>query len=193
MIAGLVLAAGAGRRLGRPKAEVLLGGIRLIDRAVNTLLAGGCEQVVAVVREPGMVIPGAIPVLNPAPDDGMGSSLRTGMATLPDDTEVVLVTLVDLPDISPAEVRAMIGWYRNGASIIAVRRAGARSHPVLIARRWFTAFTAAAHDDQGGRAFFAAHWDDVDFLDYPQPISDIDTPEDLAAAELRFEQASQQR
>lgn len=186
MIAGLVLAAGAGRRLGRPKAEVLLGGIRLIDRAVNTLLAGGCEQVIAVVRDPAVVVPGAIMAVNPAAEDGMGSSLRTGMSALPDDTEVVLVTLVDLPDISPQEVRAMIGWYRNGASIIVVRRGGMRSHPVLIARRWFTAFTAAAHDDQGGRAFFAAHWDDVDFLDYPHSISDIDTPEDLAAAELRF-------
>jgi nicotine blue oxidoreductase len=186
MIAGLVLAAGAGRRLGRPKAEVMLGGIRLIDRSVQTLLAGGCEQVIAVVREPSVVVPGALTLVNSAGGDGMGSSLRTGMAALPDDTEVVVVTLVDLPDISPAEVSAMITWYRNGASIIAARRAGRRSHPVLIARRWFTDFTTAAHDDQGGRAFFAAHLDDVDFMDTPHPISDIDTPEDLAAAELRF-------
>ncbi len=186
MIVGLVLAAGAGRRLGRPKAEVLVGGVRLIDRAVATLAAGGCERVVAVVREAGVHADGATAVLNPAAEDGMGSSLRTGMAALPDDTEAIVVTLVDLPDVSPAEVRAMIGWYRNGASIIAVRRAGVRSHPVLVARRWFTAFADAAHDDQGARAFFGAHWDDVDFLDFPDPICDIDTPEDLAAAELRF-------
>jgi nicotine blue oxidoreductase len=185
MIAGLVLAAGAGRRLGRPKAEVLLGGIRLIDRAVNTLQAGGCEQIIAVVRDPNLYVEGAITVVNPAADDGMGSSLRTGMAVLP-DAEAVVVTLVDLPDVSPNEVRAMIGWCRNGASIIAVRRAGVRSHPVLVARRWFTAFTAAAHDDQGGRAFFSANWDDVDYLDFPHAIPDIDTPEELAAAELRF-------
>ena len=186
MIAGLVLAAGAGRRLGQPKAEVVLGGVRLLDRAVRTLAAGGCQQVLAVVRDPGVLADGASVVVNPAAADGMGSSLRTGLAALPDDTEAVVVTLVDLPDVSPAEVRAMIGWYRNGASIIAIRRAGTRSHPVLIARRWLTAFAAAAHDDQGGRAFFAAHWDDVDFIDYPNPICDIDTPADLAEAELRF-------
>jgi len=186
MIAGLVLAAGAGRRLGRPKAEVVLGGVRLIDRAVNTLRAGGCDQVFAVVRSADVRADGATTVPNPAADDGMGSSVRTGMAALPDDTEAVVLTLVDLPDITPAEVRAMIGWYRNGASIIAARRAGTRSHPVLVARRWFSAFSGAAHDDQGSRAFFGTHWDDIDFLDYPDVILDIDTPADLAAAELRF-------
>lgn len=186
MIVGLVLAAGAGRRLGRPKAEVVLGGVRLVDRAVRTLLDGGCEQVVAVVRAEGITAEGAHTVVNPAADDGMGSSLQAGLAALPEDTEAVVVTLVDLPDITPGEVRALIGWYRNGASILAVRRAGTRSHPVLIARRWFTAFAAAAHDDQGGRAFFSGHWDDVDYLDLPDPIADIDTPEDLAAAEARF-------
>jgi CTP:molybdopterin cytidylyltransferase MocA len=186
VITGLVLAAGAGRRLGRPKAEVVLGGVRLIDRAVQTLLAGGCQQVVAVVRSEGITVDGAIAVVNPAADDGMGSSLRTGLAALPDGTEAVVVTLVDLPDIAPTEIRSMIGWYRNGASILVIRRDGVRSHPVLIARRWFNAFAGAAHDDQGGRAFFAQHWDDVDFLDLPNAITDIDTPEDLAAAELRF-------
>jgi nicotine blue oxidoreductase len=188
MIAGLVLAAGAGRRLGQPKAELLLGGVRLIDRAVGTLQAGGCQQVFAVVRSPDVRLADATAVVNPAADDGMSSSLRAGLAALPDDTEAVVLTLVDLPDVSSGEVRAMIGWYRNAASIVVVRRAGLRSHPVLVARRWFTAFASAAHDDQGGRAFFNAHLDDVDFLDFPDPISDIDTPEDLAAAELRFSQ-----
>jgi nicotine blue oxidoreductase len=186
MIVGLVLAAGAGRRLGRPKAEVLLGGTRLIDRAVQTLRAGGCAEVLAVVRSGDVSAEGAGMVVNPAADDGMGSSLRAGLAALPDDTEAVVVTLVDLPDVAPGEVRALLGWYRNGASIIVTRRAGIRSHPVLVARRWLTAFAAAAHGDEGGRAFFAGHFDDVDYLDFPDPISDIDTPEELAAAEFRF-------
>ncbi|MFL6161475.1 MAG: NTP transferase domain-containing protein [Jatrophihabitantaceae bacterium] len=188
MIVGLVLAAGAGRRLGRPKADVVLGGVRLIDRAVQTLLAGGCAQVLAVVRSDEVAADGASMVVNAAADEGMSSSLRAGLAALPEDTEAIVVTLVDLPDVSPAEVRAMLGWYRNGASIIAVRRAGVRSHPVLVARRWLTAFATSAYDDQGGRAFLAAHIDDVDYLDVRDPITDIDTPEDLAAAELRYAQ-----
>ena len=87
-------------------------------------------------------------------------------------------------------MRALLGWYRQGASIIVTRRARERSHPVLVARRWLTEFTAAADDEQGGRAFFNAHLDQVDYLDLAQPIQDIDTPEDLTRAEQRFGSSS---
>ena len=186
MIAGVVLAAGAGRRLGRPKAEVMVGGRRLIDRAVSTLRDGGCDEVIAVVRSGEVVAGGARCVVNPQADSGMGSSLRAGVAAAHPDAEALVITLVDLPDIQPDEVRAAIGWFRNGASIVLTRRAGQRSHPVLIGRRWRRLFAESATGDEGGRQFFAQHYEDIDFLDYPQPLSDIDTPEDLAAAELRF-------
>jgi CTP:molybdopterin cytidylyltransferase MocA len=186
MISGIVLAAGAGSRLGRPKADVLLGGRRLLDRAVATLLAGGCDKVLAVVRSDDVLADGASTVLNPAPDEGIGSSLRAGLAAVPQDTDAVVVTLVDLPDVAPGDVRALLGWYRQGASLIVTRRAGARSHPVLVARRWLDEFAAAAVGDRGGSAFFTAHLDILDYVDLAQPISDIDTPEDLAEAERRF-------
>ena len=186
MICGIVLAAGAGSRLGRPKAEVLLGGRRLLDRAVATMLAGGCDKVLAVVRSEEVSADGASTVVNPNPDDGMGSSLRTGLAAVPEDTDAVVVTLVDLPDVAPGDVRALFGWYRQGASIVVTRRAGVRSHPVLVARRWLADFAASAVGDQGGRDFINGHFDIVEYVDVERPIVDIDTPEDLAEAEQRF-------
>ncbi|HJQ00176.1 MAG TPA: nucleotidyltransferase family protein [Jatrophihabitans sp.] len=186
MICGIVLAAGAGSRLGRPKAEVLLGGRRLLDRAVATMLAGGCDKVLAVVRSEEVSADGASTVVNPNPDDGMGSSLRTGLAAVPEDTDAVVVTLVDLPDVAPGDVRALFGWYRQGASIVVTRRAGVRSHPVLVARRWLADFAASAVGDQGGRDFINGHFDIVEYVDVERPITDIDTPEDLAEAEQRF-------
>jgi CTP:molybdopterin cytidylyltransferase MocA len=182
----MVLAAGAGSRLGMPKAEVMLGSRRLVDRAVRTLRSGGCEEVLAVVRSGDVVVEGATVVVNADADSGMASSLRAGLAALPPDTEAVVITLVDLPGVLPSEVQAAIGWYRNGASIVVVRRAGQRSHPVLVARRWLRQLGEAATDDQGGRSFFQQHYEETDFLDYEQPLSDIDTPEDLAAARGRF-------
>ncbi|MEO7289414.1 MAG: nucleotidyltransferase family protein [Jatrophihabitantaceae bacterium] len=182
MITGLVLAAGAGRRLGRPKAELLLGGRRLLDRAIDTLRAGGCDEVVAVLRagqQPGS----ARLVINPDPDEGMGGSLRCGLAALTAESQACVLLLVDLPAVRAGEVAELIQVYRQGASLVAARRAGQRSHPVLIDRRWYPDIVAAAVGDQGGRAFFAGHLDDTAFIDYPDPISDIDTEADLARAE----------
>jgi len=177
-VTGIVLAAGAGRRLGRPKADVLLGGQRLVDRAVGTLLAGGCADVLAVLRPGQAAAAGARTVVNPEPDSGMGSSLRRALDELTADACVVL--LVDLVGVRPDEVAAVIERHRAGAQLVAVRRAGRRSHPVLVGRRWYAEFAAAAVGDQGGRSFFDRHRDETSFLDYPDPIEDIDTAEDLA-------------
>jgi nicotine blue oxidoreductase len=181
---GIVLAAGAGSRLGRPKADVELGGQRLVDRAVATLRAGGCAEVLAVLRPEQAGAAGARTVVNPDPDRGMGSSLRCALAELAADprSAACVVLLADLVGVRPAEVAAVIERHRAGAAIVAVRRAGQRSHPVLVSRRWYLEFAAAAVGDQGGRDFFARRLADTSFLDYPDPISDIDTAEDLSRA-----------
>jgi CTP:molybdopterin cytidylyltransferase MocA len=184
-VTGIVLAAGAGRRLGRPKADVVLGGQRLVDRAVRTLLAGGCAEVIAVLRPGQAAAVGARTVVNPEPDRGMGSSLRCALDELRPESAACVVLLADLVGVQPSEVAAVIQRYRTGAGIVAVRRAGARSHPVLISRPWYSELTAAATGDQGGREFFVRHQADTEFLDYPDAIRDIDTPEDLRAATAR--------
>ncbi len=177
-ITGIVLAAGAGRRLGRPKADVLVGGRRLVDRAVATLLAGGCSQVLAVLRPGQLPASGARTVVNPEPDSGMGSSLRCALAEV-GDAAACVVLLADLAGVRPAEVAAVLDRHRAGAGIVAVRRAGQRSHPVLVGRRWYAELAASAVGDQGGREFFEQHAGETSFLDYPEPLIDIDTPEDL--------------
>lgn len=177
MITGIVLAAGAGRRFGRPKADVVLRGERLLDRAVTTLRDGGCDEVLAVVRAAEVTAAGARSIVNPTPERGMGSSLRLGVAEAAGSACVVL--LVDLPGVRADEVAAVIAAYRAGSPVVAVRRAGARSHPVLVSRPWLADFAAAAVGDQGGRQFFTGHDDLVTYLDYPDEIRDIDTPEDL--------------
>lgn len=183
-ITGIVLAAGAGRRLGRPKADVVLGGRRLVDRAVAVLRDGGCTDVLAVLRPGQAPASGARTVVNPEPDSGMGSSLRCALAEAA-ESDACVVLLADLVGVRPAEVAEVIARYRAGADIVAVRRAGRRSHPVLVGSRWYAEFadaTMGAHPDQGGRAFFDRHPGQTSFLDYPEPLADIDTPEDLARA-----------
>jgi CTP:molybdopterin cytidylyltransferase MocA len=181
-ITGIVLAAGAGRRLGRPKADVVLGGQRLVDRAVATLLSGGCAEVLAVLRPDQAAAADARTVVNSEPDRGMGSSLCCALAELRPDSGACVVLLVDLVGVRPDEVAAVIERHRAGAEIVAVRRSGRRSHPVLVGRPWYAELAAAAVGDQGGRDFFDRHANDTSFVDYPDPISDIDTAEDLSRA-----------
>jgi CTP:molybdopterin cytidylyltransferase MocA len=177
MITGLVLAAGAGRRFGGPKAEVVVDGQRLIDRAVSALLDGGCDSVLAVVRSDSVVASGARTVVNHAPDEGMGSSLRVGLSAVEDDAAVIV--LVDQIGITAADVVAVITEFRSGAEVAVARRAGRRSHPVLVSRAWFDDFAISAAGDQGARVFIDSRPDVVRFVDLPGLISDIDTPADL--------------
>ncbi|MGX7679582.1 nucleotidyltransferase family protein [Jatrophihabitans sp. DSM 45814] len=179
---GLVLAAGAGRRLGRPKADLIVGGVRLIDRAVGLLRAGGCSEVVAVVRSAAIRADDATTIVNPDPDLGMGSSLRIGLQAVSGD--VCIIVLVDQIGIEPSDISAVAEAHAvDLADVVVARRGGKRSHPVLVSRDSFGEFGAAAEGDQGARRFIDLHPDRVRFVDLPNQISDIDTPADLAAVD----------
>jgi nicotine blue oxidoreductase len=183
-VTGLVLAAGAGRRLGRPKAEVVLGGRRLVDRSVEVLLAGGCHDVLVVVRDPALVVPSARTVYNVNPDEGMGSSLRVGLSAV--GSAACLIVLVDQPDITAAEVSAVLRAFEAGARLVVARRSGRRSHPVLVTQELFGEFAGASSGDQGARAFLDARPEAITYVDLADELPDIDSVEDLRAAEQRL-------
>lgn len=181
---GLVLAAGAGRRLGRPKAEIELGGRRLVDHAVAALNAGGCDPVLVVTRDPDLVVAGARAVLNPAPEDGMGGSLRVGLSSV--DTEACVIALVDQPDLDASDVAAVIAAFVGGARLVAARRSGRRSHPVLLAREDFAECARSATGDRGARTFLDDNAGRIRYVDLSGPLVDIDTPAELERARRRF-------
>ncbi|GLZ10558.1 4-diphosphocytidyl-2C-methyl-D-erythritol synthase [Actinomadura sp. NBRC 104425] len=181
--AGLLLAAGAGRRLGRPKALVEVAGERLVDRGVRVLLEGGCAPVLVVTGAAPVEAAGAVAVPNPGWRTGMGSSLRAGLAALPPDAPAVVVALVDQPRVGAAAVRRLVEAYRAGARVAVATYGGAPRNPVLIAREHFADAAAAAVGDRGARAFLRARPDLVTPVacdDVAAP-DDIDTPADLAA------------
>ena len=176
-VAGIVLAAGAGRRFGSPKAEIVLDGERLVQRAVRVLAEGGCEPVVAVVRA-GTVVEGAIAVVNDAPERGMGSSLRLGLtAALATPADRAVITLVDVPGVTAQAVRALAGC---PARIAAANYAGRRGHPVAIDRSLWEELAETLHGDVGARAFLATHPELVADVPLAGTAVDIDTPADLA-------------
>ena len=154
---GLVLAAGAGRRYGGPKA--LVDG--WLDRALAALADGGCAgRTVVLGAEADQVralVPDGVGVV--VADDwaeGMGASLRAGLSALA-DRDAVLVTLVDLPDVGPDVVRRLVD---RAVDVTALARAtydGRPGHPVLFGRDHLAGAAASVHGDKGARAYLDAH------------------------------------
>ncbi|MFC6239161.1 nucleotidyltransferase family protein [Longivirga aurantiaca] len=170
--AGLVLAAGEGRRFGGPKAPYVLDGERLVDRAVHLLRDAECEPVVVVLGAwVGRVDDADITVVNADWASGMGSSLRLGLDTLVGtEADRVVVTLVDLPGLSPEAVRRLVD---SGSDLAQAAYAGERGHPVLLGRGHWPGVRDAADGDRGARAYLAAH--DVALVE----VGDVASGEDL--------------
>jgi CTP:molybdopterin cytidylyltransferase MocA len=179
VIAGLLLAAGEGARLGTPKALLEYEGERLVDRGVRLLEEGGCHPVVVVLGAATLQVRGAVTVRNPDWRTGMGSSLRVGLAALPPESAAVVIALVDQPFIGPGAVRALI---EARARFAVATYGGRRRNPVLIAREHFDEVARTAIGDVGARPFMKAHpglVTEVACDEHGDP-SDIDTPDDLA-------------
>lgn len=155
--AGLVLAAGAGRRYGQPKAPVIIDGERLVDRAVRVLRDGGCDPIVVVLGAWWGDVPGARAVENPSWAEGMGSSLRAGLKALAEEgADEVVVTLVDLPGLTAEAVARVVAV---PATVAVATYAGERGHPVKFARQHWAAIAEAAVGDAGARSFLKGRTD----------------------------------
>jgi len=189
---GLLLAAGAGRRFGGPKAVALLDGERLVDRAVRTLHDGGCSDVLAVAGAVPLRDVDAQVVTNVDWPSGMGSSLRCGLAAAGRGRwPAAVVLLVDTPWVGSGAVRRVLdAWAatrplaaQGGEPLLALQATydGVPGHPVLLAREVWTAVGEAAVDDRGARAWLAAHPGDVRHVpcEGTGDPRDVDLPDDL--------------
>jgi len=185
-VAGILLAAGEGSRLGQPKALVELGGQTLAERGIAMLRDGGADPVLIVTGAAAVSEVPATVVHNPAWRDGMGSSLAAGLTALADHdgTSAVVIALADQPLIGAGAVRRLIAAHRGGATIAVATYDGQPRNPVLISREHWAAVIESARGDVGARAFLRAHPDlvtGVECRDTGVP-DDIDTPDDLRRA-----------
>jgi CTP:molybdopterin cytidylyltransferase MocA len=194
-VAGILLAAGEGSRLGQPKALVELGGQTLAERGVALLRAGGADPVLVVTGAAPVAIPGVRIVHNPLWRSGMGSSLAAGLRALAASEhepghkaeheagqEAAVIALADQPLVGAEAVRRLIAAYRDGASVVVAAYGGKPRNPVLIARQHWADVTELAAGDTGARPFLRAHPELVTLVECGDTGSpdDVDTPEDLA-------------
>jgi CTP:molybdopterin cytidylyltransferase MocA len=183
-VAGILLAAGGGRRFGMAKALVRYRGRLFVETAAEALRDGGCGPVIVVLGAAATQVwetaelPGTVVVDNPDWESGMGSSLQVGLSALPDRAHAVVILPVDTPGVTAMAVRRVAAY----AAPDALARAtydGAPGHPVLIGREHWTAVSASATGDQGARDYLRTHKvTEVPCADVATGL-DIDTPEDL--------------
>lgn len=201
-VAGVLLAAGSGSRLGRPKALVVVGGQSLARRGIALLRDGGADPVIVVTGATGPDADigygtgpagagsigrevGVISVHNPDWHTGMGSSLAVGLGAVPAECPAAVLALVDQPLVGPEAVRRLLAAHAAGASVAVACYDGRPRNPVLISREHWPEVIAMAAGDVGARPFLRAHRDlvtEVECGDTGQP-DDVDSPEDLARIE----------
>ena len=186
-VAGILLAAGDGSRLGQPKATVELAGSTLAERGVALLRAGGADPVIVVTGAVPVELPGVVSVHNPDWMSGMGSSLAAGLRALAGGAAAAVIALADQPLVGAAAVRRLIAAHASGATVAVAAYAGQPRNPVLIDRVHWPAVIETATGDAGARTFLRAHPDLVTLVECGDTGSpdDIDTPEDLARVRER--------
>lgn len=190
--AGLVLAAGEGRRFGRPKATVEVRGRSLAEHAAAVLRDGGCRPVVVIsgaahdqVRT--IVAPeDATVVENVRWRDGMGSSLRLGLEVVEAaGASGVVVVLVDQPLLGAEAVHRLVRVWRGGGAVVVATYDGADGHPVLLDQACWRLLRDSARDDVGARELLRTHPELVIRVpcDDTGVPDDIDTQDDLRRVE----------
>ena len=189
-VAGVILAAGQSRRMGKlNKLVAEIDGTPMVVRTTDSVLASKADPVITVVGHEAERVRTALGaravtiVDNPDYADGLSSSLRRAIAALPDDVDGVVVCLADMPDVTPAHIDRLIAAFDPASerAICVPTFNGKRGNPVLWAKQFFNEMTEVA-GDVGARQLIGAHAEALYEVAMPDSgvLVDIDTPEALA-------------
>jgi molybdenum cofactor cytidylyltransferase len=198
-IGAVVLAAGQSSRFragGGPdltKLVAKLDGMAIVRRVVETALAAKARPIVVVTGYARDSVQAAVADLdvgvafNPKFASGLASSLSVGLSTMPCDIVGALVLLGDMPWIESQLIDALIDAFlaRKGALAAVPLREGRRGNPVLLGRELFEAAMCLEGDEGARRLIGALNANDLVEVEASDAgvTFDIDTPEDLAAAQ----------
>lgn len=189
-LAGIVLAAGASSRLGRPKQLVLLRGQTLIARAAalaRSLCGAGVIVVTGAHHDQVLDALQALDVTavyNPRWREGMGASLRLGAAVTSDSATGLLVMLSDQPLIDEADMERLVGtWCAAPDEIAAAAYRDCVGVPAIFPRRCLEELKNL-RGDKGAKQLLdrAASLSQVEM---PNAAFDLDTPDALVELSRR--------
>ena len=187
MAAAIILAAGASRRLGRPKQDIVLGGETLLERAVRVAKLARLDPVYVVVSpecSPTSLHSATI-LVNLDAAEGMASSIRTGIvAAIRDTSEGAVVLACDQPAVTPEHLRAIVG---DSTATVASSYAGRKGVPAYFPASAFE-HLLELRGDIGARNLISH----APALELANGDLDIDTAQDLARAQALYPSATKQ-
>ncbi len=186
-VSAVVLAAGMSSRMGSIKQLLPLGGRTLIENVLKNLRESQVDEIVLVLGFSAdtirvtIALDGVKVIVNEAYREGMGTSVRTGIAQVSAEADAALVVLADQPFVQPGTIDQLISVYRKQKPQIVIPvYQGFRGNPVLLDRSVFPELLALA-GDIGCRAIFGGHTENI--LKAPVDdigvLLDIDTPVDF--------------
>lgn len=184
-IAGVILAAGGSKRLGRPKQGLQWQGKPFITQIALQALAAGLAPLKVIVGADQALVRAAVADLpvevveNPHWEEGQSTSMKAGLHALPSNCDGVVFLLGDQPQVSVLLIRKLVERrVTTRAPIIAPRVGNRRGNPVLFGRETFQALYEVT-GDKGGRGIFDQF--DVDFVPWidKRLLLDIDTDDDI--------------
>ena len=196
-IAAVVLAAGRSTRMGAVnKMLAEIGGKPLVRIAAEQALASRAKPVIVVTgheRERVEAALAGLPVRfvhNPNYVDGLGTSLKVGIAAVPEDADGAIVCLGDMPQVDSALIDRLIAAFdpERGALVVVPSIEGRRGNPVVWSRRFFHDLMSIP-GDIGARHLIASYAEAV--VEVPvlgeAALADVDTPEALTAMKAEIE------
>ena len=190
--AGLLLAAGASTRIGRPKQLLHVQGVTLLERILNEALKSELDKIILILGHQSKEIKKALAQIivhkklrvieNPRYRQGISSSITTGLSEVEDNYDHVMILLADLPHVTSRLINLLIHRYlESHLPIGAIQVKSKRSHPVIFGRPLFNELHKL-QGDMGARALFQKYGDRACLVepDFFYDDMDIDTEEDYA-------------
>ena len=191
-IAGLLLAAGASTRMGRPKQLLHVQGVTLLERILHEALKSELDKIILILGHQSKEIKKVLGQIivhkklrvieNPRYRQGISSSITTGLSVTEDNYDHVMILLADLPHVKSRLINLLIHRYlESHLPIGAIQVKSKRSHPVIFGRPLYSELSKL-QGDMGARALFQKYGDRACLVepDFFYDDMDIDTEEDYA-------------